>query len=154
VRKAIDEMASENLLVRTSGQGNVCCDAINDPRCVSSAFLRLAHNQWRSETAMKSRSARVLASAKQGQEVARQPSTSERPGRQIIIVRRLLKLWQGAGCDRRDLPAGRELFPDSESRCAQGTPRAPCTAFLKGDIGVRMVRAEERLARGRRQTAS
>ncbi|HEY5762178.1 MAG TPA: GntR family transcriptional regulator, partial [Rhodocyclaceae bacterium] len=85
VRKAIDEMAAENLLVRRQGKGTFVASHA-DPRS-SFRFLRLAHDGGE---IMPPRSIPLECwRAKAGADVAR--SLGLEAGAPIIIVRRMLK---------------------------------------------------------------
>ena len=116
VRKAIDEMAADNLLVRKQGKGTYVASH-NDPRAMF-RFLRLvpmdgnlSHPQsvpldcWR---------------AKAGQEASRMLGIE--PGAPIIIIRRLLRVRRQARRHRRDLPAWRPV-PGLEPRSPAGLER-------------------------------
>ncbi len=137
VRKAIDEMSAENLLVRKQGKGTYVASH-NDPRAFF-RFLRLVPTAggvsvpqslpiecWR---------------AKAGQEAAR---TLQVPlGAPIIIVRRLLKFsGKPVVVDEIYLPG--ETFQGLSLDVLQEYQGSLYSLF-ETNFGVRMIRAEERL---------
>jgi GntR family transcriptional regulator len=137
VRKAIDEMAAENLLVRRQGKGTYVASHA-DPRALF-RFLRLVpvsgdlfHPDslplecWR---------------AKAGQEVARVLHLA--PGAPIVVVRRLLRFGiKPVVVDEIYLPG--EVFPGLTLEVLQGHQGSLYSLF-EARFGLRMIRAEERL---------
>jgi GntR family transcriptional regulator len=137
VRKAIDEMAADNLLVRKQGKGTYVASH-NDPRALF-RFLRLvpmdgdlAHPQsvpldcWR---------------AKAGQEASRMLAIE--PGAPIIIVRRLLKFGtKPVVIDEIYLPG--EIFQGLSLEVLQGWSGSLYSLF-ETRFGLRMIRAQERI---------
>jgi GntR family transcriptional regulator len=137
VRKAIDEMAAENLLVRKQGKGTYVASH-NDPRALF-RFLRLVPvdgdlsspqsiplDCWR---------------AKAGQEASRMLAIE--PGAPIIIVRRLLKFTnKPVVIDEIYLPG--ELFQGLSAETLQGWHGSLYSLF-ESRFGVRMIRAQERI---------
>ena len=137
VRKAIDEMAAENLLVRKQGKGTFVASH-NDPRALF-RFLRLvpmdgdlAHPQsvpmdcWR---------------AKAGQEASRMLGIEQ--GEPIIIVRRLLKFAQKpVVIDEIYLPG--EIFQGWTLEVLQSWNGSLYSLF-ETRFGLRMIRAQERI---------
>lgn len=137
VRKAIDEMAADNLLVRKQGKGTYVASH-NDPRALF-RFLRLvpmdgdlSHPQsvpldcWR---------------AKAGQEASRMLGIE--PGAPIIIVRRLLKFAnKPVVIDEIYLPG--EVFQGLTSEVLQGWSGSLYSLF-ETRFGLRMIRAQERI---------
>jgi GntR family transcriptional regulator len=137
VRKAIDEMAAENLLVRKQGKGTFVASHC-DPRAMF-RFLRLvpedgdlSHPQsvplecWR---------------AKAGQEASRVLQIE--PGEPIIIVRRLLKFRsKPVVVDEIYLPG--EIFQGLSLEVLQGWSGSLYSLF-ESRFGLRMIRAEERI---------
>lgn len=137
VRKAIDEMAAENLLVRRQGKGTFVATH-NDPRSFF-RFLRLAAN----EGELKSLKSVPLECwrAKAGTDVAR--TLALEPGAPIIIIRRLLRFGdQPAVFDEIYLPG--ELFPDLTMDILKSGGTSLYSLF-ENRYGVRMIRADERL---------
>lgn len=137
VRKAIDEMAAENLLVRKQGKGTFVASH-NDPRALF-RFLRLVpmdgdlnHPQsvpmdcWR---------------AKAGQEASRMLGIEL--GEPIIIVRRLLKFAQKpVVIDEIYLPG--EIFQGLTLEVLQSWNGSLYSLF-ETRFGLRMIRAQERI---------
>lgn len=137
VRKAIDEMAAENLLVRRQGKGTFVATH-NDPRSFF-RFLRLAAN----EGELKSLKSIPLECwrAKAGVDVARTLALD--PGAPIIIIRRLLRFGdQPAVFDEIYLPG--ELFTDLTMDVLKSGGTSLYSLF-ENRYGVRMIRADERL---------
>jgi len=137
VRKAIDEMAADNLLIRKQGKGTFVASH-NDPRALF-RFLRLvpmdgdlAHPQsvpmdcWR---------------AKAGQEASRMLGIEL--GEPIIIVRRLLKFAQKpVVVDEIYLPG--EIFQGLTLEVLQSWNGSLYSLF-ETRFGLRMIRAQERI---------
>ncbi|AYH44337.1 GntR family transcriptional regulator [Azoarcus sp. DN11] len=137
VRKAIDEMAAENLLVRKQGKGTFVASH-NDPRALF-RFLRLvpmdgdlAHPQsvpmdcWR---------------ARAGQEASRMLGIEQ--GEPIIIVRRVLKFAQKpVVIDEIYLPG--EIFQGLTLEVLQSWNGSLYSLF-EARFGLRMIRAQERI---------
>lgn len=137
VRKAIDELASENLLVRRQGKGTFV--ATHQEPKAQYRFLRLAPDRGEPVAA----SSRFL-------ECSRIRATGEvasrlglRSGAPLVHVRRVL-LFGGVPRVLDDiwLPAGpfRDL---SAERLAQY--KGPLYGLFESQFGVRMIRAEEQL---------
>lgn len=137
VRKAIDEMAAENLLVRKQGKGTFVASH-HDPRALF-RFLRLVPEGgdisapvsvplecWR---------------AKAGQEASRMLAVE--PGDPIIVVRRILKFSaKPVVVDELYLPG--EIFGELTLEILQGWTSSLYSLF-ETRFGVRMIRAEERI---------
>lgn len=137
VRKAIDEMAADNLLVRKQGKGTYVASH-NDPRALF-RFLRLvpmdgnlSHPQslpldcWR---------------AKAGQEASRMLGIE--PGAPIIIIRRLLKFGaKPVVIDEIYLPG--DLFQGLNLEVLQDWSGSLYSLF-ETRFGMRMIRAQERI---------
>ncbi len=137
VRKAIDEMAADNLLVRKQGKGTYVASH-NDPRALF-RFLRLvpmdgdlSHPQsvpldcWR---------------AKAGQEASRMLGIEL--GAPIIILRRLLKFGaKPVVIDEIYLPG--EIFQGLSMEVLQGWNGSLYSLF-ETRFGLRMIRAQERI---------
>lgn len=137
VRKAIDEMAAENLLVRKQGKGTYVASH-NDPRAMF-RFLRLvpmdgdlAHplsvplDCWR---------------AKAGNEAARMLGIEL--GAPVTILRRLLRFsGKPVVVDEIYLPG--EIFHGLTMEVLQGAHGSLYSLF-ESRFGVRMIRAEERI---------
>ncbi|WP_332673579.1 GntR family transcriptional regulator [Aromatoleum sp.] len=137
VRKAIDEMAADNLLIRKQGKGTFVASH-NDPRSLF-RFLRLvpmdgvlAHPQsvpmdcWR---------------AKAGQEASRVLGIEQ--GDPIIIVRRILRFAQKpVVVDEIYLPG--EIFQGLTLEVLQSWNGSLYSLF-ETRFGLRMIRAQERI---------
>ncbi len=137
VRKAVDEMAAENLLVRRQGKGTFVATH-NDPRSFF-RFLRLAANEGELQ-ALKSVPLECWR-AKAGADVARTMAIAT--GAPIIIVRRLLRFGnEPAVFDEIYLPG--ELFPDLTLDILKSGEMSLYSLF-EGRYGVHMIRADERL---------
>ncbi|TAH41062.1 MAG: GntR family transcriptional regulator [Betaproteobacteria bacterium] len=137
VRKAIDEMAADNLLVRKQGKGTYVASH-NDPRAMF-RFLRLVPidgnlsqpqslplDCWR---------------AKAGQEASRMLCIE--PGAPIIIIRRLLKFGaKPTVIDEIYLPG--DLFQGLNLEVLQDWNGSLYSLF-ESRFGMRMIRAQERI---------
>lgn len=137
VRKAVDEMAADNLLVRKQGKGTFVASH-NDPRSLF-RFLRLvpADGQLEPPQSVPLECWR----AKAGQEASRMLAIE--PGAPIIIVRRLLKFAsQPVVIDEIYLPG--EQFPGLTLETLQEWSSSLYGLF-ESRFGVRMIRAEERI---------
>lgn len=137
VRKAIDEMASENLLVRKQGKGTFVASH-QDPRSFF-RFLRLVPNSG-DITAPQSVPLDCWR-ARAGQEASRVLGLEL--GALIIIVRRVLKFaGKPVVLDELYLPG--DLFQGLTFEVLQSYGGSIYSLF-ESRYGVRMIRAEERL---------
>ena len=125
VRKAIDELAAENLVVRRQGKGTYV--ATHAERHIQYRFLRLQPDAGEENPAQRA----II-------ECKRQRATAEiarllgiRSADPVILVRRVLSL-QGSQFKGLSLEA---LSSD----------RGPMYAFFEREYGVRMVRADEKI---------
>ncbi len=136
VRKAVDEMAAENLLVRQQGKGTFVATH-KDPGSAF-RFLRLVPNDG---VLRASRSVPLECwRAKAGPDVAR--TLAIESGAPITILRRLLKLDdEPVVFDEIYLPS--ELFPDLSLELL-GSGESLYGLF-ESRYGVCMIRADERL---------
>lgn len=136
VRKAIDEMAAENLLVRQQGKGTFVATH-KDPGSYF-RFLRLVPNDG--EIRLTQSIPLECWRAKAGADVAR--TLALEPGAAIIILRRLLKLGEEPVVfDEIYLPS--ELFPDLSLEILRSGESL--YSLFETRYGVRMIRADERL---------
>jgi len=137
VRKAIDEMSAENLLVRKQGKGTYVASH-NDPRAFF-RFLRLVPTAG--GVSVPQSLPLECWRAKAGQEAAR---TLQIPlAAPIIIVRRLLKFsGKPVVVDEIYLPG--ETFQGLTLEVLQEYQGSLYSLF-ETSFGVRMIRAEERL---------
>ena len=139
VRKAIDEMATENLLVRRQGKGTFVATH-SDPRSFF-RFLRIAANEGDLQP-LKSTPLECWR-AKAGADVAR--TLALETGSPIIIIRRLLQFGkEPAVFDEIYLPG--ELFHDLTLDVLKSGDKSLYSLF-ESRYGVRMIRADERPAR-------
>lgn len=137
VRKAIDEMAAENLVVRKQGKGTYVASH-NDPRAFF-RFLRVVPNEG--GVAVPQSVPLECWRAKAGQEAARILDIA--PGASIIIVRRLLKFdGKPVVVDEIYLPG--EIFQGLSLEVLQDNKDSLYSLF-EARFGVRMIRAEERI---------
>jgi GntR family transcriptional regulator len=137
VRKAIDELATENLLVRRQGKGTFV--STHAEQKVQFRFLRLAGDAGEVETAQRRfidcRRERAPA------EVAR--ALGLKAGDAALQVRRVLS-FQGRPVVYDDLWLPGKLFKGlSAERLA--AYKGPMYALFETEFGVHMVRAEEKI---------
>lgn len=137
VRKAIDEMAAENLLVRRQGKGTFVATH-DDPRSFY-RFLRLVPDDGSAAHAVS-----VPLSCETGIATAEVAAVlGIRPGDPVIHVERLLHFdGQAVVFDRIDLVG--DLFAGLSLERLGGGDRSLYSLF-ESDYGVRMINAEERL---------
>lgn len=137
VRKAIDEMAAENLLVRRQGKGTFVATH-NDPRS-DYRFLRLV-----SDEGDQSHSVSEPLSC---QRVAASPEVAQvlgiQPGGAVVLLERLLRFGSGPVVLDQIYLVG-ELFQGLDLERLRASDRSLYSVF-ESDYGVRMIRAEERL---------
>ncbi|NJD24762.1 MAG: GntR family transcriptional regulator [Betaproteobacteria bacterium] len=137
VRKAIDEMASENLLVRRQGKGTFVASH-DDPRSFY-RFLRLVPDSGEAVQAVSVPLSCVTRPA--GAEVA--AALGLAAGDPVHYVERLLR-FGGDTVVFDEIYLLAELFPGLALAQLSGGERSLYSLF-EGDYGVRMIRAEERL---------
>ena len=137
VRRAIDELAAEHLLVRRQGKGTFVATHA-DPRAFF-RFLRLIPDDG---TVPRSRSEPLdCQTLRAGQEVARALSINH--GDPVLQLRRILRFdGKPVVVDEIYLPA--DLFPDLTLDQLRASDRSLYTLF-ESLFGVRMVRAEEKI---------
>ena len=137
VRKAIDELAAENLLVRRQGKGTFVATH-KDPGSYF-RFLRLVPNQG--DLQISQSVPLECWRAKAGPDVAR--TLALEPGAPINIVRRLMRFGdEPAVYDEIYLPG--ELFPDLSLDILNSVAVSMYSLF-ESRYSVRIIRAEERL---------
>ena len=137
VRKAIDEMAAENLLVRKQGKGTFVASH-HDPRALF-RFLRLVPEGG--EISAPVSVPLECWRAKAGQEASRMLAIE--PGDLIIVVRRILKFsGKPVVVDELYLPG--EIFGELTLEILQGWTGSLYSLF-ETRFSVRMIRAEERI---------
>jgi GntR family transcriptional regulator len=138
VRRAIDALADENLLVRRQGKGTFVAthteEKVSVPR-----FLRI-----RRDDGVDEYPASRLVDLKRGKasvEVARQHDL--KPGDAVLVVRRVLELAGApAVLDEITLPAA--LFRGL-TRARLDAYRGSMYGFFETEFGVRMLKAREKL---------
>jgi len=140
VRKAIDELATENLLVRRQGKGTFV--ATHAEQHIQYRFLRVLPDAGAPE-AQGPAARRIVECRRQRApaEVARQLDL--RTGDPVLMVRRVLS-FSGSPAILEDiwLPGGPFKGLTLETLAAD---QRPMYALFEADFGVRMVRAVERL---------
>ncbi len=137
VRKAVDEMAADNLLVRKQGKGTYVASH-NDPRAMF-RFLRLVPIDG--ELVQPESLPLECWRAKAGQEASRMLGI--RQGDPIIIVRRLLRFARKpVVVDEIYLPG--EIFKGLTLEMLQSWSGSLYSLF-ETQFGLRMIRAQERI---------
>ncbi|MEP6702187.1 MAG: GntR family transcriptional regulator [Betaproteobacteria bacterium] len=138
VRKALDVLAAENIVVRRQGKGTYVATHTEEISSVF-RFLRIRRDDEMDEYP-KSRFA-DLRRAKASAEIAR--ALQLRPGEAVIVVRRVLEFeGQPVVLDEITLPAA--LFKGL-TRARYEAYDGSTYGFFETQFGVRMVRAEERI---------
>ena len=137
VRKAIDEMAAENLLVRRQGKGTFVASH-DDPRSFY-RFLRLVPDDGKYEQGVSVPLSCTLCPATD--EVARALGLA--PGAPVIHVERVLR-FRGEPVVLDQIYLVAELFPGLTLERLSASERSLYSLF-ENDYGVRMIHAEERL---------
>lgn len=137
VRKAIDEMASENLLVRRQGKGTFVATH-DDPRSFY-RFLRLVPDNGKVRHAVSDPFSCTLI--KSTAEVAAVLGINE--GDDVVCVERLLRFNNEPVVFDQIYLLG-DLFADLSLDKLRGGERSLYSLF-EGDYGVRMIHAEEHL---------
>jgi len=137
VRKAIDALAAENILVRRQGKGTFVASHAQERS--TTRFLRVAPDNSLAEFPNSELLSVERARAPDGT----QRLLDLRSGAAIYIVRRLLKYHgQPAILDEIHLPCA--LFKGLEEATLRGH-RGSMYGFLESQYGVTMIRAEERI---------
>jgi GntR family transcriptional regulator len=137
VRKAIDEMAAENLLVRRQGKGTFVVTH-TDPRS-SYRFLRLASDDG---SVRPTRSVPLFCRATKASAAVAQTLRLQE-GDAVVMLGRLLEFAdENVVLDEIHLPG--DIFGALTLERLQGEERS-LYSLLESWFGVRMVRAEERL---------
>ena len=139
VRKAIDEMAAENLLIRRQGKGTYVASHNDSDQLTKVRFLRLMPDNGKLE--IPQNVPLECWRAKAGQEASR--ILGIHLGAPITIIRRLLKfVGKPVVVDEIYLPG--EIFTGITLEMLQDY-QGSFYGLLESHFGVRMVRAEERL---------
>lgn len=137
VRKAVDELAAENLLIRRQGKGTFV--STHHEARVRFRFLRLAPNQGEAQPAESQilDCKRVRASI----EIAR--ALELKPGDPVVAIRRLLS-FASVPTVVDDIYLPGVLFKGLTADLLSGYV-GPLYGFLETEFGISMVRAEEKL---------
>jgi GntR family transcriptional regulator len=137
VRKAVDELAAENLLIRRQGKGTFV--STHHEARVRFRFLRLAPNQGDAQPAESQilDCKRVRASV----EIAR--ALELKAGDPVVAIRRLLS-FASVPTVVDDIYLPGVLFKGLTADLLNGYV-GPLYGFLETEFGINMVRAEEKL---------
>lgn len=139
VRKAIDEMAAENLLIRRQGKGTYVASHNDAEQRAKFRFLRLVPESGKLDSPQST--PLECWRAKAGQEASR--ILGIKIGAPITIIRRLLKFSsKPVVIDEIYLP-GEEFIGLSLEMLQEH--QGSFYGLLESQFGVRMIRAEERL---------
>ena len=138
MRKAIDALAADNLVVRRQGRGTFVATHTEE-KASNFRFLRIRRNDGEDEYP-ESRLIDVRR-AKAGAEVAR--ALGLRAGEPVIALRRLL-LYSGAPTVLDDIALPAALFRGL-TRARYEAYRGSMYGFFETEFGVRMLKARERL---------
>ena len=137
VRKAVDEMAAENMLVRKQGKGTFVASH-NDPRSLF-RFLRLVPNDG--DLSHPDSVPLECWKAKAGQEASRMLGVDV--GAPIIIVRRVLR-FSGVPVVVDEIYLPGEIFQGLSLELLQSWSGSLYSLF-ESRFGLRMIRAQERI---------
>jgi len=140
VRKAIDDLALENLVVRRQGKGTFV--ATHAERHVQYRFLRLLPDSG--DASVEGPAERHIVDCKRARasaEVAR--ALGLRTGDAVVQVRRVLS-FVGVPTILEDIWLPGQTFKGLTAAQMDSYP-GPTYAMLEVDFGVRMVRAEEKI---------
>jgi len=140
VRKAIDELAAQHLLIRRQGKGTFV--ATHHEARVRYRFLRLAADDEDTERGERAESRFIdCRRLRAPPDVAR--ALALRAGDTVVAIRRLLMLG-GAATVIDDIWLTGALFRGLNADLLAGY-RGPLYALFESDFGVSMVRADEKL---------
>jgi GntR family transcriptional regulator len=137
VRKAIDELAAENLLVRRQGKGTFV--ATHAEQKVQFRFLRLAPDDG--EPAGAQRRFIDCRRLRAPSDIAR--ALALKSGDTVVQVRRVLS-FRGAPVVLDDIWLPGQLFKGLTAE-KLGDYRGPMYGLFETEFGVRMIRAEEKI---------
>jgi GntR family transcriptional regulator len=140
VRKAIDELAAENLVVRRQGKGTFV--ATHSEQHLQYRFLKLMPDSGdRASEGPAQRTVLECKRARATAEVAR--SLALRPGDAVLQIRRVLA-FGGMPTILEDLWLPGNTFKGLNAEQMTGYA-GPTYAMFEVEFGVRMVRAEEKI---------
>lgn len=140
VRKAIDELASENLLVRRQGKGTFV--ATHAEQHVQYRFLKLLPDDG--DLSQEGPAERQILDCKRlraSADIAR--ALSLRTGDSVLLVRRVLA-FRGTPTIFEEIWLPGHAFKGLTAERLSQDP-GPMYALFEADFGVRMVRAEEKI---------
>ena len=137
VRKAVDELAAENLLVRRQGKGTFVTTHAEEK--VQFRFLRLMPDEG--EPGGMDRRFIDCRRMRAPSDVAR--ALAMQPGEAAVQVRRLLS-FRGAPVVLDDIWLPSALFKGLTAERLSGY-RGPMYGLFEAEFGVRMIRAEEKI---------
>jgi len=140
VRKAIDELAAENLLVRRQGKGTFV--ATHAAQHVQYRFLRLLPDSGDASTEGPAER-RIIECKRQRAPADIARALGLRSGDAVLQVRRVLA-FQGVPTILEDLWLPAAPFKGLTAERLD-TYRGPMYALFETEFGVRMVRAEEKI---------
>jgi GntR family transcriptional regulator len=138
VRKAIDALAADNLVVRRQGKGTFVATHTEE-RTSLFRFLRIRRNDGADVTPVS----RLLdvKRAKAGAEVGR--LLGMKPGDAVLVLRRVLEYGgEPVVLDEITLPAG--LFRGL-TKARYDAYRGSMYSFFESEFGVRMLKAQEKI---------
>lgn len=139
VRKAVDELAAENLLMRRQGKGTFV--ATHAEEQVQYRFLRLAPDQVDALPGSASREFLDCRRLKAPADIAR--ALQMKPGDMVVEVRRVLH-FSGSPVVLDDIWLPGHLFKGlTADRLSEY--RGPMYGLFESEFGVRMIRAEEKI---------
>ncbi|HUG23294.1 GntR family transcriptional regulator [Piscinibacter sp.] len=137
VRKAIDELATENLLVRRQGKGTFV--ATHAEQKVQFRFLRLAPDDGEADRAQRRfidcRRLRAPSDVARGLEM--------KSGDAVVQVRRVLS-FRGSPVVLDDIWLPGQMFKGLTAERLSDY-RGPMYGLFEAEFGVRMIRAEEKI---------
>jgi GntR family transcriptional regulator len=138
MRKAIDALAADNLLVRRQGKGTFVATHTEE-RTSNFRFLRVRRNDGRDEHPVS----RLvdMRRGKAGAEAAR--ALELRPGDPVILLRRVLE-YSGEPTVLDDITLPGALFRGL-TRARYDAYRGSMYGFFETEFGVRMLKAREKL---------
>jgi GntR family transcriptional regulator len=138
VRKAIDALAADNLVIRRQGKGTFVATHTEEQQSTF-RFLRIRRNDGKAE--YPTSTLLDVRRAKAGAEIAR--LLELRPGDAVIVLRRTLEyLGEPTVLDEITLPAA--LFRGL-TKAKYDAYRGPMYGFFETQFGVRMLKAQEKL---------
>jgi GntR family transcriptional regulator len=137
VRKAIDELAAANLLVRRQGKGTFV--ATHAEERTQFRFLRLAPDDGSAE-----RLARRFLDCRRGRPNAEVAKALDIPASQAVLQVRRLLLFRGAPVVLDDLWLPLALFKGLTAQRLSDY-QGPLYGLFEREFGVRMIRAEEQI---------